>query len=175
MLDFETTYQQYFRFVWASARRLGVSQEDIDDVVQEIFLVIHAKLSTVRQADSLRSWIYGVVRRTVSNHRRTVVTRHGRVSILDPSLVLPSGDPSPHDQSEQNARLTLLDSLLSRLSEAKREVFILAEFEEMSAPEIAQALEIPLNTAYSRLRHARADFEAAFARHQASTLKRGRA
>jgi RNA polymerase sigma-70 factor, ECF subfamily len=170
VLDFHATYQQYFRFVWASARRLGTSEPDLDDVVQEVFLVIHAKLHTVQSPDSLRSWIYGVVRRTVSGHRRTHKARSERTGALDDSLVAAKG-PTPLDLSEQNAKRALLEELLSRLSEPKREVFILAELEEMSAPEIAAALEIPLNTAYSRLRHARADFEAALARHQKQAAK----
>lgn len=171
MLEFETTYQEHFRFVWASARRLGVGPADIDDVVQEIFLVIHAKLHTVQKPDALRSWIYGVTRRTVSSHRRAGKTRLDHTSLLPDVGVLPASGPSPHAQSEQNSQRELLERLLSGLSDAKREVFILAELEEMSSPEIAAALEIPLNTAYSRLRHARADFEAALARHLARRSK----
>ncbi|HEU5074208.1 MAG TPA: sigma factor-like helix-turn-helix DNA-binding protein, partial [Polyangiaceae bacterium] len=73
-----------------------------------------------------------------------------------------------------SARLELLSSLLAGLTDVKREVFILAELEEMSVPEIAAALDIPLNTAYSRLRHARQEFEAALARRLANE-RRGRA
>src|SRR5262245_18226842 len=72
---FESIYAQYFQFVWASALRLGVTASAIDDVVQEIFMVIHAKLSALRQPDSLRSWIYGIVRRSVSDHRRSLKAR----------------------------------------------------------------------------------------------------
>ena len=64
--DFETIYDQYFRFVWSSVRRLGVGMDAIDDVVQDVFIVIHSKLHTVRDPSALRSWIYGIVRRTVS-------------------------------------------------------------------------------------------------------------
>ena len=171
--DFATVYDRYFRFVWTSARRLGVGPEAIDDLVQEVFIVIHAKLSTVRQPDSLRSWIYGIVRRTVSSHRRSGDTGHG--VLLTPAAAgsVPAREPSPCDLAEQKAKLALLSSLLERLSDVKREVFILAELEEMSVPEIAAALEIPLNTAYSRLRHAREEFEAALERHTAAQQKRG--
>lgn len=173
MLEFETTYHQYFRFVWASARRLGVGEEDIDDVVQEVFLVIHAKLDTVRDPDALRSWIYGVVRRTVSTQRRQAKTRAARVSILPDAEAVPSPGPTPAEASEHSADAVLLQRILATLSDAKREVFVLAELEELSAAEIAAALEIPLNTVYSRLRHARQDFEAALGRHRASLGNRG--
>jgi RNA polymerase sigma-70 factor (ECF subfamily) len=63
--------------------------------------------------------------------------------------------------------LRLLWRLLGELDPLKREVFVLAELEEMTAPEIAEAIGIPLNTAYSRLRVARQEFEDAFARYTA--------
>src|SRR5262245_31935991 len=68
---FATIYQDYFDFVWAVVRRMGVSPAAMDDVVQEIFIVIHSRLHTLAQPESLRSWIYGVVRRTVSDHHRS--------------------------------------------------------------------------------------------------------
>jgi len=173
VLEFEATYRKFFRFVWASARRLGVSEADVDDVVQEVFLVIHAKLDTVRDPESLRSWIYGIVRRTVSTHRRAAKVRSARFSFLQ-AFPWASPGPTPEQLTEQGSEAALLAQLLAGLSEAKREVFILAELEEMSVPEIAAALEVPLNTAYSRLRHARADFEAALGRHQARERKGGR-
>jgi len=171
VLEFDSIYRTYFRFVWACSRRLGVGPAEVEDVVQEIFLVIHAKLDTVRNPESLRSWIYGIVRRTVSSHRRSAQARTERPSFAPEAPVAAAG-PTPADLAERNADALLLARLLDSLSEAKREVFILSELEEMSAPEIASALEIPLNTAYSRLRHARADFETALARHRAN--QRGR-
>ena len=141
----------------------------MDDVVQEIFIVIHAKLETVRQPESLRSWIYGIVRRTVSSHRRAG-QQERRVFSVPPettTAAVPALQASPFELTEQSAQLELLSTLLAGLTEAKREVFILAELEEMTVPEIAAALDIPLNTAYSRLRHARQEFEAALARRTA--------
>ena len=157
---FETIYEQYFDFVWASAKRLGVGSAAVDDVVQEIFMVIHSKIQTLRQPQSLRSWIYGIVRRTVSDHHRSRRTRDasGVEFALQSELELPQ-PPTPSDLAEQNDQAKLLFSLLAEIDAPKREVFMLAELEEMTVPEIAEALEIPLNTAYSRLRAARALFD----------------
>jgi RNA polymerase sigma-70 factor (ECF subfamily) len=69
--------------------------------------------------------------------------------------------------AERNADLELLESVLAELDEPKREVFVMVEVLEMTVPEVVQALEIPLNTAYSRLRMARQSFEEALARHEA--------
>lgn len=171
--DFETIYDQYFRFVWISARRLGVGPDAIDDVVQEVFIVIHSKLQTVRQPESLRSWIYGIVRRTASGYRRAGRKQQDVFALTAEEGMVATGQPSPLDLTERRSQLELLSSLLASLSETKREVFILAELEEMTVPEIAAALEIPVNTAYSRLRHARQDFEAALARRVAASTRRG--
>lgn len=169
--SFPEIYECYLDFVWSSVRRFGVGEEAVDDVVQEVFVIIHSRLHTVQQPNSLRSWIYGVVRRTVSGHRRSLRARGGLgvdFAFFEGTLV--SGQPTPSEQNEQNDRLRLLATLLTELDEPKREVFVLAELEEMPVPEIAQALEIPLNTAYSRLRAARQAFEQALARH---TLREG--
>lgn len=168
LIPFATVYNAYFDFVWSSVRRLGVSEEAIDDVTQEVFVIIHARLHTLQQPDSLRSWIYGCVRRTVSGYHRS---RRAGARGLDVGVVdemLQSTAATPFEQLERSHQVQLLSRLLGELSEAKREVFVLAEIEEMTVPEIAQALEIPLNTAYSRLRTARQAFEEALARHEAT-------
>ena len=165
---FEAIFQQYFEFVWSSAKRLGVSSASTDDVVQEIFMVIHAKLHTLRQPQSLRSWIYGIARRTVSDHHRSQRTRSAAgAALAEEAELLRPASPSPEALSGQNDQVKLLWSLLENLEAPKREVFVLAELEEMTAPEIAEALDIPLNTAYSRLRAARQAFEESLARRAA--------
>jgi RNA polymerase sigma-70 factor (ECF subfamily) len=162
--SFQSVYRQYFGFVWSSARRLGVELDAIDDLVQEIFIVIYAKLDTLEKPEALRSWVYSIVRRTVSTHRRAQRARGTRVQA---EIDSPSHAPTPLEQTESNQELQLLQSLLAELDEPKREVFALVELEELSIPEVAQALEVPVNTVYSRLRAARQAFEAALARHEA--------
>ncbi|HEY4106043.1 MAG TPA: sigma-70 family RNA polymerase sigma factor [Polyangiaceae bacterium] len=164
---FQTIYRQYFDFVWASARRLGVPSEAMDDVVQEIFVVIHTKMHSIEKPDALRSWIYGVVRRTVSGHRRSRRAEVSNGRSLDAGTDAESPEPTPFEHTERNADLELLSTLLNELDEPKREVFALVEVDELTVPEAAEALQIPLNTAYSRLRAARQAFEAALGRHEA--------
>lgn len=172
--SFSEVYQRYFDFVWSSARHLGVGSAALDDVVQEVFIVIHAKLHTLQRPEALRSWIYGVVRRTASGHRRSSRSEESGRSHYEHLVPGPSSACStPLDALERNAQLELLSTLLAELDEAKREVFILADFQEMAVPEIADALEIPLNTAYSRLRAARQAFEAGLARRAVRLKEKG--
>jgi len=171
---FRGVYLEYFDFVWSSARRLGVSAEAVEDVVQEIFIVVHARLETLERPASLRSWLYGVVRRTVSTHhrdRRARATREAPDASIDDSVS--PFQPSPLDLAVLSDEVKLLWRLLGQLDAAKREVFVLAELEEMTMPEIAQAIGIPLNTAYSRLRAARHEFNEAVSRHTAQQKQWG--
>lgn len=166
MPSFQALYTQYFDFVWASTRRLGVAADAIDDVVQEVFIVIHSRLHTLQQPEALRSWIYGVVRRTVSTHHRAQRAR-GSGRLTADGHELQSKEPNPFEVAQKNSELQLLSTLLGSLDEAKREVFMLVELDELTVPEAAVVLDVPLNTAYSRLRAARQAFEAALARHEA--------
>ena len=164
---FHAVYKQYLDFVWSSAGHLGAGRDFIDDVVQDVFIVIHSKLATLQRPEALRSWIYGIVRRTVSDYRRSRRTRDVAGARLGAELKSSPPSPSPLDVAERNADLELLESVLAELDEPKREVFLMVEVLEMTVPEVVQALEIPLNTAYSRLRLARQAFEEALARHEA--------
>jgi len=166
---FKVVYQEYFDFVWTSARRLGIQPSGMDDLIQEVFLVVHSKLHTVAKRESLRSWIYSVVRRTASNHRRARRTHADASSGPPGDGEALSREPTPLENTERNAGFQLLMSLLDQLEEPKREIFALVDVEDLSVPEAAEVLGIPLNTAYSRLRVARQNFEAALARHEART------
>ncbi len=125
--------------------------------------MIHSRIDTLQQPEALRSWIYGIVRRTVSTHHRAQRARDasGASLAVEPGARRPL---TPFDLADQNDHVKLLGSLLQELDEPKREVFMMVELDELTVPEVAELLEIPLNTAYSRLRSARQAFEEALAR-----------
>ncbi len=162
--SFQAVYRQYFQFVWSAARRFGVQTDAMDDFVQEVFIVVHAKLEGLENPQALRSWIYGVVRRKASNHRRALRAQIAAGILSGTYEEAQSDEPTPFDHLKTNADLELLASLLAELDAPKREVFAMVELDELTVPEVAEVLEIPLNTAYSRLRAARQAFEAALAR-----------
>lgn len=163
-MSFASLYRQHFDFVWTAVRRLGVNPPATDDVVQEVFMVIHSRLHTLERPEALRSWIHGIVRRVANHYHRSQRSRLASTASLaaEPDAPLP---PTPFDQTEQNDKVRLLRTVLLQLDVAKRDVFMMAELDELTVPEIAEILEIPLNTAYSRLRAARQAFEAALASH----------
>ncbi|MBS2016674.1 MAG: sigma-70 family RNA polymerase sigma factor [Deltaproteobacteria bacterium] len=161
---FEDVYREQFPFVWRSAKRLGVRDAALDDVVQEVFVVVHRRLADFEGRSSLKTWLFGITLRVVRDHRRAVQRRDPGPPV-DPDTLHASGGPA-HDAEKAEA-VRLLHAVLDDLHDERREVFVMAELEEMTMPEIAEALAINLNTAYARLRIARQEFEQSLARHRA--------
>jgi RNA polymerase sigma-70 factor (ECF subfamily) len=169
-LDLSAIYDETFDFVWRSARRMGVAPSSVDDVVQEVYLVAHRRLADFEGRSSVRTWLFGILLRVVSDHRRRLRRKGGLAPL--PAAVVDDRATSPADAAARNEQVRLLYRILDELDDAKRAVFVLAELEQMRAPEIAEALGVKLNTVYSRLRAARQAFERALARHRAK--ERGR-
>lgn len=169
-LGFGVVYEAHVRFVWRTLRRLGVPDKDCDDAVQDVFLVVHRRLADFRPEAPIKHWLFRITAGIARDHRRSFRRKNPREHGFEPlsttDEVADLAQESPLDSAERGAAARLIRDLLQALDEPKREVFILSELEQMTAPEIAQALEIPLNTVYSRLRRARSEFEAALARHQ---------
>jgi RNA polymerase sigma-70 factor, ECF subfamily len=167
--EFLSVYDTYVDFVWRMARRLGVEVGSVDDVVQETFLVVHRRLGE-SHVHSLRGWIYGIVISVVRNHRRTLRRKSPHMAAPESSIDpddLADRSTGPFDATQQAEATRLLHELLAKLDDEKREVFVLVELEELTVPEVAEALSINLNTVSSRLRLARAEFEEAARRSRA--------
>jgi RNA polymerase sigma-70 factor (ECF subfamily) len=176
-LDFVEVYEQHVRFVWRTLRRLGVPQEDCDDAVQDVFLIVHRKLAEFRPDAPVKHWLFrlasGIARDHRRSQRRKDPRQHGLIPVITDDNVADVQRQSPAELAERTAAARLSHELLQELDEAKREVFILAHLEQMTAPEIARVLEIPPNTVSSRLRRARAEFEDALTRHRERDSKTG--
>ena len=102
-----------------------------------------------------------IVRRQRRARRRT--DDHDRLS----QTVIEDKKPGPLESAAQLEAAAVLQEFLEQLDPDKRAVFILAELEQMTAPEVAEATNTNLRTVYSRLRVARQEFEQAVARHRA--------
>jgi RNA polymerase sigma-70 factor (ECF subfamily) len=167
---FAQLYESHFSFVWRSARRLGTPQATTDDVVQEIFVVVYRKLPKFEGRSSINTWLFGIVVNVVRAHRRALRAKHPHAlwtqADADPASLTDTA-AGPHELATKGEAARLVERLLDALDDDKREVFVLAELEQMSAPDIARAIAIPLNTVYSRLRLARQEFAASAARHRA--------
>jgi RNA polymerase sigma-70 factor, ECF subfamily len=151
----ERLYSEHFDFVWRSLRRLGIDTQHIDDAVQDVFIVSLRRRHEFRGQSSDRTWLYGIATNVSHEYRRKARRAAHTTPMTDEHT---AHGPSPLEQASSSQSLRLIDTLLASLDEPKRHVFILAELEQMSAPEIASALGIKPNTVYSRLRAARQAF-----------------
>jgi len=168
--SFAQIYEEHFSFIWRSARRLGAPDAIVDDVVQEVFVIVHRRLPAFEGHSSMKTWLFGIILNVVRAHRRSLRTKHPHVlsaaRTVDVDRLVDRA-AGPQEAAMREEATHLVDRLLEELDDAKRAVFVLAELEQMTAPEIALALGTPLNTVYSRLRLARQEFAAAAARHRA--------
>jgi len=162
--DFDGVYAQNFGFVWRCLRALGVGEAAIDDAAQDVFLIVHRRLASFRGDSTLRSWLFGIARNVASRHQRSNKRKGSQHDPLDAGGDIASSGPSPLERAEDAEAGAFVMRFVAALPPKRRDVFILASLEQLSIPEVASALSIPINTAYTRLRAARADFHRALAR-----------
>jgi RNA polymerase sigma-70 factor, ECF subfamily len=146
-------------FVWRQVRRWGIAAGDVDDVVQQAFVVFAERIDTV-QLGAERAFLYSTARHASSNQRRVTGRRR---EAHDEEAVAVAVDPAANLDDVHTARATL-DKLLEGMDEDLRAVLVLYEVEEMTVPEIAALLTLPTGTVASRLRRAREDITARLTR-----------
>jgi RNA polymerase sigma-70 factor (ECF subfamily) len=170
--DLREVFRVHVDYVWRMARAFGLSAADADDATQEVFLVAHRRISTFRPDASIRAWLFGITRNVVLHHRRGHVSRARHLSAL-PSEGVASENVEQTVRVQQAA--ALLQTFLDDLDLDKRLVFVLAEVEGMTTPEIAEMIAVPIGTVSSRLRAARLRLERFTARMHArgSTRRHG--
>jgi len=170
MPDFDELYETYAEFVWRNARQLGVAEAALDDVVQDVFLVVHRKHGALTAPNLLRPWMYSIVIRVVRDYRRRLRRKspHERQAAppTEPDALADVRSGSPLSYAEHADAVRLLGRILSELDDEKREAFVLAELEEMTENEIAEVLGENVNTIHSRLRAARIKFDQAVLRYR---------
>jgi len=165
-LTVQAVYEAHFDFVWRTARRLGIRPPQLDDIVQEVFMVVQRRLGEFEERAAIRTWLYAITRHVVrAQFRRN--TRKPPPLHADADETCDTRDPGPESATLANEGRKLLYALLDELDEDKREVFVLAQLEEMTGPEIAEALELPLSNVYSRIEAAQKAFDRALKRQRA--------
>lgn len=153
-LDLDEVYRRHASFVWRVAGSLGVAPGERDDVVHDVFLVVHRKAAQFDPQRTLTTWLFGITRMVVLNRRRRA-GRHARKLRL---VTRPSAPPDPEVHDDVRRRVELVRSFLASLDVRKRVVFELMEIEGMSGPEVAEAIGANVDTIYTRARAARRAF-----------------
>jgi RNA polymerase sigma-70 factor (ECF subfamily) len=150
-------YEAHFDFVWRTARRLGTPDAELDDVVQESFLVAWDKLAAFRHG-RFTTWLFRITANVVSGRHRRRRVRETFLSWFERAPAAP-GPRTPDAALESKDAQRQVAAVLARMAPKKREVFALFELEGLSGEEVAERVGCGVDTVWTRLFHARKDFE----------------
>lgn len=152
----DAIFKEHARYIIRALRNFGVREADVEDVAQEVFIVIHRKLHAFEARSTLRTWIYAICLRAASDYRRRAhVVRERTMPVKVDTVGTANGD-APDARVILRA---LLLGFLAQLDEDQRDVFVLYEIEGVVMREVAEIVDCPLQTAYSRLHSARMQLE----------------
>jgi RNA polymerase sigma-70 factor (ECF subfamily) len=159
--EFQSVFDTEFSYVCRVLRRLGVLVADLEDVAQEVFVSVYGKFASYDRALPIKPWLFAFAYRAAGNYQR--LARHRRE--LSEEELGDSIAPGTPEQSllDRQMQARVLDALQGVPLE-RRGVLIMHDIDGISAPEIASALAIPVNTVYSRVRVARDEFRASLKR-----------
>ncbi len=146
--DYEEMFRAHYGRVvrWLSV--LGVQGGDVDDAAQEVFIIAHRRIDTLRRDASITGWLLGISRRVAATHRRTRRRLQAREDKAEP----PSPAPDPEDVALRHEATLLLSAFVESLPEEQQLVFALYEIDGENATQVAELLDISPNTVHSRLR-----------------------
>jgi RNA polymerase sigma-70 factor (ECF subfamily) len=139
-----------------SLRRLGIAPADLEDLTHDVFMTALRRHETYDPTRPIRPWLFGIAFRLASDFRKLV--RHTRESSLERAREPIAESDAPEATAAQREDQQLVLEALGGIDLSRRAVFIMHDIEDTAIPEIAAALDIPLGTAYSRLRQARIEF-----------------
>jgi RNA polymerase sigma-70 factor (ECF subfamily) len=149
-------YELHFDFVERISRRLGTPDPELDDVVQDIFIVAFRQLGQF-QSGRVSTWLYRIAANVVSSRHRRRRIRSALLSLFGRSEPAPVRS-ADHDYDAREAQFAVAQ-VLERMAPKKREVFALFELEGLSGEEIAERVGCRVETVWTRLHYAREDFE----------------
>lgn len=146
-LDFEQdVYLPYSRMVRQLLYNLA-PDDDLDDLVQEVFIKIYKNISKFRGDSSIKTWIYRIAINTLKDHWRK--KDHSHEELKD----------YPEETNSRYEDADLIQRALSKLDNDKRVVLVMYYFEEFSQEEISKMLKVPLGTVKSRLHNAKSEMK----------------
>jgi len=152
--EFRSIVEGHSKMVRRRLRRLRVPERDLHDMSQEVFLVVHRKLDTGQDKNSLASLLNGVCVRVASSYHRTAFNRR-RAKSDDASFdVEPDDEPSLEEELHARLLWNRVFGALRELDDDQRKIVMLHDLDESAMSRVAEAVGCPLQTAYSRLRAA---------------------
>lgn len=149
---FDAVYEREFDYVWTTLRRMGVHESSLADATHDVFVVVFRRLGDFDPSRPLRPWLFGIAYRVASDRRALAYNRRETPAELPE---LESSGVRADAALEQSQRRQMVHDALAKVEQGQRAVLIAHDLEDRPMADIAQELEIPVKTAYSRLRLAR--------------------
>lgn len=147
-LAFERLYRRHVARVHSLARWL-LSRDDVDDVLQDVFIRVWQKLNTFHGNSAFSTWLHRLATNVILRRREKIGTEENRHSGSESELVRQTA-------TSNNAGLKIdIANAVDRLPPRARQVFVLHDMEGYKHEEIAAVLEISVGTSRSQLHHAR--------------------
>src|SRR5262249_23635209 len=145
--------------VYRTLRRLGTAPSEVEDLGQEVFLALRRSWTEYDPSRPLRPYLFGIAFRIASAHerKRSREVAFGVIEVGD-------AGPGPDDALPTKQARALILAALERIPLPRRAVLVMHDLDDVSVGDVAAVLDIPLFTAYSRLRKARRELEAAVRR-----------
>jgi RNA polymerase sigma-70 factor (ECF subfamily) len=165
--SFDAVYEREFDYVWTTLRRMGVPESSLADVAHDVFVVVFRRLGDFDPTRPIRPWLFGIAYRVAADRRALAYNRREAPAEL-PDVA--SEAPSAEQALDRSQRRAMVHEALLRVEEPQRVVLVAHDLEERPMADIAAELEIPVKTAYSRLRLAREALTKALER---ALLRRG--
>lgn len=155
---FREVYEAEYDWVKRALARLGVRSSELEDVAHDVFVAVYRHLDAYDPSRPLKPWLYAFVFRVAAGHRRKGQHRSEAPGEDAESHAVDARPLADAQLDEARLRAACV-AALDAMDFDKRALFVAFELEGQTAPDLAALLEIPVNTVYSRVRLARADFE----------------
>jgi RNA polymerase sigma-70 factor (ECF subfamily) len=152
-------FDRELSYLFQTLHRLGANPREVEDLVQEVFVVLHKNWPTLDTSRPLRPYLFGVAFRVVAAHRR----RRARET-PQALLEIEDGELSPEASLQAKESVALLQAGLDRLPLRRRAVLIMHDLDGVPVEDIARKLSISRFGTYARLRKARKELAAAVRR-----------
>jgi RNA polymerase sigma factor (sigma-70 family) len=153
---FDRYHEDVRQFLMRSAQRSA----DVDDLVQETFLTAARAAGSYDGRELAKPFLIGVAAQLLRRRRRTFARLRAMLDSF-------GGAPKAHVSTPEESASTSeegcgLHAALERLSDDRRIVLVMVEWNGMSGVEVARALGVPVGTVWRRLHEARAELKATF-------------
>lgn len=165
---FEQVVSQYRVSMRRTLLRLGVRIHDVDDVAQEVLRAVarglpaFEPLSGVAEEVAVGAWLFAICERQAANHRRRMFRRAETPRDNAELDGMAGVAPTPEASCLAAERVERLHSILATMEARRRDVLVAHELHGVAMGDVALDLGIPVNTAWNRLRLARAALRAAW-------------